>query len=160
MNTLQWPGKPADTRNVNTSHLVAGFLPAAGSAREQQIAFDDYCAYACHRDAGLPDMRHCSNVAGVPDKVMEFSVANDTTDDPKLDRGLDRKLVPWTIGDLTVAAAADPPKVSYYGTCVSCHDPHGTATLQKTRGTNKMVLRSWQDTFMQPYCSSACHTSP
>ena len=160
LNTRQWPGKPADTRNTNTSHLVARYLPPAGSALEQQTAFDDYCAYACHRDAGVTDMRHGRHPGGVSDKVMEFSLANGTTDDPKRDRGLDRRLIPWTIDDLTTAAAADPPKVRYYGTCVSCHDPHGTETRQKTRGTNKMVLRNWQGISMQPFCGSACHTMP
>lgn len=160
LNTLQWPGKKADTRNANTAHLVAGYLPGVGSAREQQVAFDDYCAFACHRDAGVADMRHGTRVAGVPDKVMEFNIDNDTTDDPKRDRGLDRQLVPWTIDDLTKAVDADPPRVRYYGTCVSCHDPHGTATQQTTRGTNKMVVRNWKGTSMQPFCSSACHTMP
>jgi hypothetical protein len=160
LNTLQWPGKPADTRNANTSHLVAGYLPAAVSARERQVAFDDYCATACHRAAGVVDMRHGTHVGGVHDKVMEFSVDNDTTDDPKRDRGLDKRLTPWTIDDLTTAADADPPRVRYYGTCVSCHDPHGTATQQKTRGTNKMVVRNWKGTSMQPFCGSACHTMP
>lgn len=160
LNTKQWPGKPVDTRNANTAHLVAGYLPEAGGAGERQVAFDDYCATACHRDAGVADMRHGTRVLGVPDKVMEFSEDNDTTDDPKRERGLDRNLVPWTISDLTVAAQADPPRVGYYGTCVSCHDPHGTATLQKTRGTNKMVVRNWKGSSMQPFCSSACHTMP
>lgn len=160
LNTLQWPGKPADTRTANTSHLIAAFLPEAGSARDRQVAFDDHCASTCHPAAGAPDMRHGTSVAGVPDKVMEFSVANSTTDDPKLDRGLDRRLTPWTIADLTAAAAADPPQVRHYGTCVSCHDPHGTSTLQKSRGTNKMVVRNWNGSSMQPFCGSACHTLP
>ncbi|MHB8836156.1 MAG: hypothetical protein ACYC9Y_10655 [Candidatus Methylomirabilia bacterium] len=160
LNTLQWPGKPNDTRNANTAHLVAGYLPQMGSAREQQVAFDDYCASACHRDLGVSDMRHGTRLAGVPDKVMEFNIDNDTTDNPKRDRGLDRTLVPWTIDDLTTAAKADPPQVRYYGTCVSCHDPHGTATQQKTRGTNKMVVRDWKGPNMQPFCGSACHTMP
>lgn len=160
LNTLQWPGKPADTRTTNTSHLVPGYLPEASSPGQRQIAFDDYCAYACHRDAGVTDMRHGSHPGGVHDKLMEFSQENDTTDDPKRNRGLDRKLIPWTIDDLTVAADADPPRVRYYGTCVSCHNPHGTDTQQKTRGTNKMVFRNWKGASMQPFCGTACHTMP
>jgi hypothetical protein len=162
LNTLQWPGKPADTRNANTSHLVAGYLPEAGSPQERQVAFDDHCAYACHRDARVDDMRH-SYVNGNIDlssKTMEFNSGSSTTDDPKQDRGLDRSWTPWTIDDLTKTADADPPRVRYYGTCVSCHNPHGTATQQKTRGTNRMVLRNWQDTSMPPFCSNICHKVP
>ena len=162
LNTLLWPGKPADTRTANTAHLVAGYL-GAGTARERQVAFDDYCAKTCHPATGLPDMRHSYDAnknIDPADKVMEFGTAHATTDDPKRERGLDRKLTPWTINDLTKPAAADPSPVQYYGICVSCHDPHGTATLQKTRGTNKMVLRNWQDTSMQPFCGSTCHVLP
>jgi predicted CXXCH cytochrome family protein len=160
LNTKRWPGKLEDTRNANTAHLVAGYLPEAPGAKERQIAFDDYCATACHKDQGVEDMRHGSHPGGKYDKVMEFNIANSTTDDPKRSRGLDPKLVPWTIDDLTTAADAHPPQVRFYGVCVSCHDPHGTATQQKTRGTNKMVVRSWKGEGMQSFCGTVCHTMP
>lgn len=160
LNTRAWPGKPADTRTSNTAHLVAGFLPGKGGPRERQLAFDDHCFTACHRDAGVPDMRHSTKVKGVPDGIVEFAEANDTTDDPKQDRGLDRSWTPWTIDDLDVGVDADPPDVPFHGTCVSCHDPHGTAVVQRTRGTNKMVIHNWKGSSMQQFCNNNCHRMP
>ncbi|MHB8836155.1 MAG: hypothetical protein ACYC9Y_10650 [Candidatus Methylomirabilia bacterium] len=173
-NTKYYFGKTTDTRSANTSHLVAGFLAGANNPQAKQIAFDGDVALGvptssggcynnaagCHYANGVMDMRHGTKVAGVYDNIMQFNIANDTTDDPKQDRGADNVWTPWTIDDLTNVVDASPPTVRHHGVCVSCHDPHGTAATQKTRNTNKMVIRNWKGTSMQPFCGSNCHKIP
>jgi hypothetical protein len=165
LNTRYYFGKPADSRNTNTSHLISGFLAGANNPQAKQVAFDDYCYTTCHLPAGMVDeqnMRHSYTNGNIDQasKVMEFNVANSTTDDPKTDRGANNVWTPWTIDDLTNVVDANPPTTRHHGVCVSCHNPHGTSTLQKTRGTNKMVIRSWQDTAMPTFCGSNCHIIP
>ena len=165
VNTRSYFGKPADSRNANTSHLVAGYLAGASNSQAKQIGFDDYCYNTCHLTDGQVDMRHASAPGGLSDKIMEFGVLPPTgtaatTDNPKQDRGANNVWTPWTIEDITTTVAASPPGTHYNGVCVSCHDPHGTSTLQKTRLTNKMVIRNWKGTSMATFCQSNCHISP
>lgn len=63
---------------------------------------------------------------------------------------------PWTISDHTSGAAAPP----YYGTCCSCHDPHGTPTTDMSRGSNHMLRYNYnQPPATDPgfFCVSNCH---
>lgn len=63
---------------------------------------------------------------------------------------------PWTISDHTTGAAAPP----YYGTCASCHDPHGTPTGDQSRGENHMSRFNWKrppSSDPNFNCNSQCH---
>lgn len=160
VNTRSFFGKAFDTRTANTAHLVPGFLAGADNPAAKQTAFDARCYTACHYAAGVLDMRHSRHVGGQPVRIMEFSNARDTTEDPKQDRGADNVWTPWTIDDLTIRVDASPPAVRHHGVCVSCHDPHGTPTLQRSRLTNKMVLRDWKGEDTRFFCQSNCHVIP
>ena len=57
------------------------------------------------------------------------------------------------ITTLSTDAAARP----HYGTCVSCHDPHGTGTTDNNyAGRNVMLRGNWR-TETASFCAGACH---
>ncbi len=175
LNTRYYFGKPADSRNANTSHLVAGYLAGANNPSAKQVGFDNYCYNTCHATAGRLNMRHSYiKLAGGgidldPSGIMEFNTAYTVTGNPKADLwgaspGGNAAWTPWTISDLTNVAGvnANPPTVLHNGVCVSCHDPHGTSTIQKggSQFTNMMLIRNWQDAdIMNVYCQT-CHRLP
>ena len=61
-----------------------------------------------------------------------------------------------------------PVGAIYYGTCVSCHDPHGTNPAYVTdQGTllgdpvrNHMLRHNWKTPNPGYFCVSMCHNPP
>ncbi len=176
VNTLSWPGKTDNGSNAptaNTSHLKQAYFPSSATKRyEYARAFDRKCgdpAAGCHRFP--PHNQHPVVPAGSvdpADNVLRFGDFN-TVLDPKAyswypespDYRTDfyKSPSPWEIGDLTTNAAGVGPDNSIrYGTCVTCHDPHGTgATDQKVGGGNAMVRGNWTESAQ--FCNGACHTT-
>jgi hypothetical protein len=168
INTESWPGKVTtagvNAPNANTSHLRTEFIQTSATTRADVARkFDNHCAVACHaRDYH----RHQRNVGPAPTDVMRFGdPGSDTTANPKQYNWLPlanyatdfyRSQSPWVDSDTRVSGLAD---TTNYGLCVSCHDPHGTATTDlTTRGTNAMVRWNWR-TDSGTFCARACHTS-
>lgn len=167
-DTLWWPGKADSTTNPNTAHLKGFFFPVApASAGEYALAFDNACGNrpGCHAGAGgeriVGAMSHARWDVDDPDFLMEFG-NHGTPADPKLygwyaqtayADDFYKSQSPWIIEDLTTDAAGAPR----CGTCVSCHDPHGTGTADRTPGgSNAMVRGNWASE-SGLFCAGACH---
>ncbi len=178
VNTLMWPGKTADGHNsptANTSHLKQAYFPSSPTRKyDFARAFDKRCgdpASGCHRYP--PHNNHPQVPAGSSDPadyVMRFGDST-TVPNPKsyswypeaADYATDfcKSRSPWEIGDLTTnAAGVGIDNGVQYGTCVSCHDPHGSgATDSLASGSNAMVRGNWTDNSAGQFCNRACHTS-
>lgn len=166
-NTLLWPGKSFDTTNANTAHLKSFFFPVSPvSAPDYAVAFDDACGNRidCHARAGggrkAEVMRHALWHSDDPDYLMEFGT-HSSIPDPKTFAwyiqtnyadDFYKSQSPWTIADLATDAAG-PPRL---GTCVSCHDPHGTGTTDNNdAGSNVMLRGNWRSE--RDFCWLSCH---
>ncbi len=167
-NTLSWPGKPDNTATTDTAHLRDFFFPVSPlSAADYADAFDTACAKraGCHVRADgsalAPPMNHAKSDADDPDELMEFGT-HGTPADPKAYSWYAQNAYPedfyksqsaWVVRDLTTAATG----TSQYGTCVSCHDPHGTGTTDRNQaGSNVMVRGNWMTESSQ-FCGGPCH---
>ncbi|MBI5904143.1 MAG: CxxxxCH/CxxCH domain-containing protein [Deltaproteobacteria bacterium] len=177
INTEHWQGKTrtADTDpNTNTSHLIAAYI-GTGTDAQKQIAFDDACYSRCHQGKGISNHRHTKQSP----LYMEFG-RKGTTSNPKqyvwnnngswdYKNEFYKSWSPWTIRDLTTDATYPGSMPStHYGTCVSCHDPHGTGITDNTvtnsgpssgTWTNHMVRGKWK-TDTAAFCNGACHRKP
>ncbi len=172
INTLLWPGKatpnPDTDPNANTAHLKAGYINTTPSTRADVArTFDAYCAATCHSfDASF---HHWKNAGPAPRDVMRFGdPGTSTTSNPKQYNWLTIGSYPadfyrtqsvWIDSDIRGSGLGD---TTNYAVCVSCHDPHGTATTD-TKGsgaqaTNAMVRWNWK-TDAGTFCNRACHTS-
>ncbi len=172
INTEYWPAKSpmnADTNpNRNTSHLRSVYDNTGATVRSGVArVFDNYCANACHaRDYH----RHQKNNGPAPRDVMRFGDSGtSTTSNPKQYNWYSYSSFPAEfyrsrspIVDNDLFSRFGTPSDGAYGVCVSCHDPHGTATTDTKGGgaqaTNAMVRGNWK-TDATGFCSKACHTS-
>jgi len=126
------PGEHRDgalrAASANTFHLRGGFIAeSTPKAWSVQLAFDDFCASACHARNAVPEMRHM----GVTEKRPYLKLGNDGTD-PGGGR------IPGFPLDEDLTSAA-PPGEPIFAPCVTCHDPHGTAAADVPDGSNHMV---------------------
>lgn len=172
-NTYRWNGDSNDNTNANTSHLKS-FYVTTGTASQIQVNFDSGCyngpggGVACHAQRFIKNHRHTKDAGN----VMQFGRHN-TTNNPKgftwyaqasYESDFYKSRSPWVIQDTTTnTGAANPPSDPYFGTCVSCHDPHGTDwnVTDNTYGalgfTNHMVRGRWFGAGASQFCNGACH---
>lgn len=174
INTEYWPGKSpmnGDTNpNRNTPHLLAGYDNASATSRAGVARqFDNFCALQCHSQ---DYHRHQKDTGPAPRDVMRFGDDNtSTTPNPKqytwftlssYPTDFYRSQSPWIDNDVYARTGMSDSGTAY-GLCVSCHDPHGTATTD-TKGsgpmaTNAMVRGNWKSD-SEGFCARACHRSP
>jgi hypothetical protein len=182
INTQKWPGKSpenADTNpNINTAHLLSGFFyngasyPTGLSNRYQFAqSFDSYCGSVragCH-SVDLPG-HHWKDEGANPRTVARFGDGR-TTSNPKQYGWLPltsypvdfyKSRSPWVDIDVSSVIAVGNDALTTYAVCVTCHDPHGTATAD-TKGagplaTNVMLRWNWKSD-PATFCTKACHTS-
>ena len=134
----------ANAAGPNVYHLVEGYILAdPASEWDVQVRFDEQCWTACHKPAGVKDMRHERDGDPVPGAVqmgqhLSFSRTAD------LEYLMD--------GDLTLTEFTKEPP--HFAPCVACHDPHGTGSTDTTRGTNKMVRDNYRN---PPLLCTRCH---
>ncbi len=176
LNTLTWPGKTLDANTrptANTAHLRAAYFPASATRKSDYArAFNRKCgdpAAGCH--VVPPHNNHPQVPAGSvdpADNVMRFGDAS--VAEPKAyywfpayaeyRTGFYESRSPWVIDDLSTAAAATgPDSAVQYGTCVSCHDPHGTGAADRTTAGRNVMLRGNWSTQASTFCNAACHTT-
>jgi hypothetical protein len=132
-------------RNANTAHLRDFFFGAGTEPWSVQLTFDNACATRCHPAAGVYDMRHPRHAP----PIAPFGPYNNG----------DGLAVPWPVDcDLTTDAPLAPPR---YAPCVSCHNPHGTATTNTqpswdgSHESNFMLRGNWM-TETTEFCGT-CH---
>ena len=164
MNSENWPGKPDDTTNANTSHLKP-FLLTGATTEQLQANFDSGCVMgpgdgaACHFQLGITGHVHTMNT----DNLSRFGRIS-TVADPKsrswyiqsdYEYDFYKSWSPWVIQDLTTVAAGPV----YYVSCVSCHDPHGTGSTDQAADPygNAMVRGNFSSDSVM-FCNYACHT--
>lgn len=134
----------------NTYHLKPEFFtryPANDPAGEYgvQVAFDNYCAFACHtgwQERAYRDMRHERDTQEGDPGHRSLELGTHFT----------RRSINLAMDcDLNSEAAGGKNFVP----CVACHDPHGTGiTKRVSRGGNRMLrLDDWGG---GEYCAS-CH---
>jgi predicted CxxxxCH...CXXCH cytochrome family protein len=143
------------TRNANTAHLKAAFftrsapptIPVGAGTWSTQVYFDNYCAYQCHTARGVPDMRHEQDTTTAATNHWSVELGTHLT----VSDG-DGLFVNYPV-DADLNTAANIADVDY-GTCVTCHDPHGTTLIETLRTSNRMV----RDKFTSPpTLCNACH---
>lgn len=164
VNTENWPGKPENTVNSNTSHLRP-FLLNGGTAAQLQSNFDIGCVNGpgggtvCHIQWGVQGHRHSM----AADNLVQFGRGS-TTEVPKSfgwyaqsDYEVDfyKSRSPWVIQDLT----SDATGTVFYAPCVSCHDPHGTGSTNYIPIYGNAMVRGNFATESAVFCNSACHTN-
>ncbi len=137
--------EPRDQVTANSYHLRSGFINAAPTqAWDVELTFDSYCSLACHKAAGVPEMEHCeARKGGRP--YLELGLGG---------TGAGGTAIPGSFPldhDLTSAAPPGPP---LFAPCVTCHDPHGTASVATVSGSNRMLRLSYR----RELCM-ICHTS-
>ncbi len=163
-NTLSWPGKADNTTNANTAHLKGFFFPASpAAAADYAVAFDNACNNrpGCHVRAD--GSRVLKVMSHAKDGLMQFGTLS-TAPDPKIYTWYVQNSYPddfyrsqsaWVVRDLTIDATGPVQ----YGTCISCHDPHGTGTtdVSDSTGTNVMVRGEWKGGVGGQFCTGPCH---
>jgi hypothetical protein len=121
--------EPRENLTKNPWHLRAAFInPNPVNAWDVQMTFDDTCATACHEGYGISDMRHKGVSHGRDYLQLGYGLTDPTGGTVPEGFPLDT--------DLTSNASSGTP---IFGTCVTCHDPHGTGTADTTNGSNHMV---------------------
>jgi hypothetical protein len=140
-HTMRLPS-PGDHRNgvvkrgaamtENPFHLRATFIAdSPAGAQDVQMTFDNTCATACHQGYGVANMRHMGVTANRPFLQLGYGLTDATGATVPADMPL--------AAALTSRAPAQP----VFATCVTCHDPHGTAVTDQTGGSNHMVRRAF-----------------
>ena len=118
---------------ANTFHLVKGFIHQDPQNEwDFQVRFDEHCWTACHKPAGIEDMRHERD--GTPAKGAVQMGTHATYEKPYGGYPMD--------ADLALFRGSSTPP--HYIPCVSCHDPHGTGTASRTGGSNRMSRESFK----------------
>jgi predicted CXXCH cytochrome family protein len=155
-------------RNANTAHLKPAFfsrtpppvLRVGSGDWDVQVAFDNYCAYKCHRDTAnwvstaVPDMRHekdtfgANGTAGGVDASGNYTTEDDSSNHWSVEFGTHLTVADGdSLNGKSYPVDTDlnstTPATSKYATCVSCHDPHGTGTVEPNRLENRMVRDPW-----------------
>jgi len=127
----------------NTFHLVQSFIAQAPKNEwDVQVQFDNHCWLACHKPAGIEDMRHERDANPVKGAVQMGTHAS--YERPAGDYPVD--------GDLSVfGGSATAP---FFITCATCHDPHGSATTSMTGKSNRMARENYKE---PPQMCSRCH---
>jgi hypothetical protein len=138
--------RPGDHRNgfregrgrqsVNAYHLRPGFIVAAPQHPwDAQLTFDNYCTTACHPAAKVPAWSHSPD-ADPAVGAVQLGTLNDLgypftrTDGETLSVPVD--------SDITRRATPAEPD---FAPCVSCHDPHGSGSMQVARHASNLMLR-------------------
>jgi predicted CxxxxCH...CXXCH cytochrome family protein len=168
-HTQNWPGKTPDTTNQNTSHLSAAYFPggAAGFRYEYSLKVNQQCGRGCH--ASAPHNHHPSVPAGSTnsvDNTLRFGDFN-TVANPKsktwyaitnFPSEFYMSRSPWVDRDTTsLAGGGFPDAGTVYGSCVSCHDPHGTNAPSNLLGTTSNRMLRGDSTNPGQFCNKACH---
>lgn len=184
-NTLMWTGKPFSVNtnpNLNTSHLKSSFFPASPTRRSDYArAFDNKCGAVgtgCHTwtyPTSHVGHAHPNSTINPLDNVLTFgkTFAN-TPPNPKnfswypvigaspdyMNRFYETPSV-WLIQDLTTKAdnVIYPDNGTSYGTCITCHDPHGSnVPINRLGATTNMMMRGDIGSTTQAFfCNTVCH---
>jgi hypothetical protein len=135
----------SQNRNVNTAHLRAEFLGRPAPEWDVQVTFDNACLAArpelggCH-DTEEPRHRHSVDAdpaAGAVQFGQKGSIANGES-------------IPYPVdSDLSTNAATTSPD---FAPCISCHNPHGTNTVDGSYPDNRMLRDERTDTLCK-----TCH---
>jgi len=127
----------------NVFHLVAGYLdPDPKNEWDVQVRFDQYCYATCHLPAGRTDMRHERDSNPVKGAVQMGQHAS--FEKPLGDYPTDQSLGVFKGSDTA----------PFFATCVSCHDPHGSAATSQTGKSNRMTRENYK---APPQMCSRCH---
>lgn len=138
-NGVHEPG--SSNLSVNPWHLRSGFISATPSQDwDVQVTFDNFCFTACHQGLGVANMRHQGAGAERSYLQLGYGLTEPTGKGIPADMPLDN--------DLTSAARSGVP---VFAPCITCHDPHGTGTIDNgqtdTPVTNHMLRRRWKNKF-------------
>jgi cytochrome c553 len=126
---LEGVGAPS----ANTFHLRTGFVNAApAAAPDVALAFDGFCYTACHQAARVADMRMVPASRTILYTQLGLKGTDPTGGGIPAGFPLDQ--------DITAAAGSGEP---LFAVCVTCHDPHGTGTVDQTFGSNHMLRLPW-----------------
>jgi hypothetical protein len=129
----------ATATKTNPMHLNAGFLGSGSPAEDNQVTFDNFCWLECHDGAPTnpKDMRHAKDNDPAPNAMQfgqhnSYSQPNDTAPPMYWDR-----IIQYRSGGS-----------ENFGTCTSCHNPHGTSvdgsTQRPSDDNNMMVHYPWK----------------
>jgi hypothetical protein len=147
LNGIVSSAKQGLNRSENTAHLIAAFIGGSSPTYSVQLTFDNACYTRCHAGARRADMRHSFVDPGdqYPPGVMVLGTHSTIEDGESL---------LWPVdSDLSTNASTSLPA---FGTCVSCHNPHGTNAQPPTTPyypSNYMVRANWP----APLCVVVCH---
>jgi hypothetical protein len=136
---------PTDTRNANSFHLVAGYLPASpANDQDVQLTFDAKCYSTCHQGASVTNMRHAL-AAELPQYAMEMGIIRAPATQPSSYILPLNSAPPEMFYDRNLRTLGAYEGPVNYIPCVSCHNPHGTDVVSpRGDGNNKMVIYRWQ----------------
>ncbi|HEY5998525.1 MAG TPA: CxxxxCH/CxxCH domain-containing protein [bacterium] len=119
-------------KNVNTAHLNATYIGTSTPDWNVQLTLDNGCAYQCHSSKG----RHRHNqddvipAPGVVRFGKQGSVLNGQGVVFPIDVHLSTNAPDWP---------ADGVTNFDYAVCISCHNPHGTSTVDGSYPNNSML---------------------
>jgi hypothetical protein len=119
--------------NANTAHLIPALIGTSTPNYDVQLTFDNACYTTCHQGASVTDMRHDRDGSPAAN-VMQFGTHLTVADGESIAYPVD--------SDISTNASTAAPD---FGTCVSCHNPHGTNVDETVEGrsTNRMVRAPW-----------------
>ncbi len=152
LNSVDGKSNPS----VNTAHLrtdtTYSFIKAVPvNAYDVQSTFDTACRMRCHNGASVANMRHAKthtpNVWNNYNNLLNVARFGDmgaVEDGESISYPIDSALT------TNASTAADD-----FAPCISCHNPHGTAVVESTTNTNRMVRDKWVEA-PNPLCK-VCH---
>jgi hypothetical protein len=149
LNSVERKCNPSE----NTAHLRSDgsypYVVAGGNQWDVQIGFDRACWLRCHQSKGLSNMRHARDLTLSPTNLNVTPNAVRLGDKVTRQDGLNI-LYPIDVA-LTTNASTAP---DHFVPCISCHNPHGTATLEPHKSTNRMVRDQYHE---QSTLCRVCH---
>ncbi|HEY3320142.1 MAG TPA: hypothetical protein VGP72_06740, partial [Planctomycetota bacterium] len=166
--------------NLNTAHLKSAFFPASAVKKSDYAwTFDRTCSttgVGCHSvsPSSHIGLEHPNYSVSPYDNVLTFGRAHaNTPPDPKAynwylpianaaDYATRFSEAPavWLVQDLTTNANSGSytDNGTSYGTCVTCHDPHGSAAPTNFPGaTTNYMLRGDAYNATGQFCNTVCH---